>query len=198
MIGSWPSIERIVVIPTIKEIIAITAIENIIALFAVEGIVSPSTVETVVPSSTVDLVISIIAGDPVSTVLTVNIVTAKTKTVYVPEATFTINVIVPISPKDAVRFIFCPRTWVVARSWSTVSEDPVITGISIDLVTSSAALKDVCTRGSIHRFITNVIVVRTCFDSRKSPEDQREHNRDERKKHPKIAASCSHHRSLLS
>jgi hypothetical protein len=195
MIGSWPSIERIVAIPTIKEIIALTAIESIIVPFTVEGIVSPSTVETVVPSSTVDLVISIIAGDPVSTVLTVNIVTAKT---YVPEATFTINVIVPISPKDAVRFIFCPRNKWVARSWSTVSEDPVITGISIDLVTSSAALKDVCTRGSIHRSISSVIVVRTCYDIRKSPEDQREHNRDERKKHPKIAASCSHHRSLLS
>jgi hypothetical protein len=198
MIGSWPSIERIVAIPTIKEIIALTAIENIIVPFTVEGIVSPSTVETVVPSSTVDLVISIIAGDPVSTVLTVNIVTIAT---YVPEATFTINVIVPISPKDAVRFIFCPRNKWVARSWSTVSEDPVITGISIDLVTSSAALKDVCTRFSIQRsssFTRSIIFVRTYYDIRKSPEDQREHNRDERKKHPKIAASCSHHRSLLS
>jgi hypothetical protein len=188
MIGSWPSIERIVAIPTIKEIIVITAIENIIVLFAVEGIVPLSTIETVVPSSTVDLVISIIAGDPVSTVLTVNIVTAA----------FTVNVVVADPAENSIVLVFGLRVWVLTSSGPPISEDPVITGISIDLVTSSAALKDVCTRGSIHRSISSVIVVRTCYDSRKSPEDQREHNRDERKKHPKIAASCSHHRSLLS
>jgi len=106
VIGTGSSIERIIIRATIKKIIAATAIEDIVTIFAEKRVIAFPAVEAVVTVAAMNFIISVIAEDPVSTSLTVNIVASKT---HVFGATFTVNIVVAISPKDAVRFILRSR-----------------------------------------------------------------------------------------